>query len=236
MTNPPAPNPRKCGAKLGPDRTCQAWAMPNGKCRIHGGLSPAPGVSHPRYSHGRYSKSMPTRLRAGYERALEDPDLLNRTEDLGLISARLNELLERLEQGGGIERDKKLKALVADYRNAGKLPPDKRVPAQAFAINELISLIDRTAGDEVWEEVGDWLDRYNRMADGERKRLQALHATITADQAMVMIDALSQIVLEEVIDPGARARIGNKFGQFIGRVTGGSLPAADGSRSLSPAV
>jgi hypothetical protein len=45
-----------CGAKKRrKDETCRAPAMPNGRCRIHGGLSLG-GIAHPNFKHGRRSK------------------------------------------------------------------------------------------------------------------------------------------------------------------------------------
>lgn len=52
---------RRCGAKT--RRTihpCKSPAMPNGRCRMHGGKSPgAPhGTAHGRYKHGRYTREV----------------------------------------------------------------------------------------------------------------------------------------------------------------------------------
>ena len=48
-----------CGAKKrGKAETCRAPAMPNGRCRIHGGLSLG-GIAHPNFKHGRRSKYFP---------------------------------------------------------------------------------------------------------------------------------------------------------------------------------
>ena len=48
-----------CGAKKRrKDETCRAPAMPNGRCRIHGGLSLG-GIAHPNFKHGGRSKYFP---------------------------------------------------------------------------------------------------------------------------------------------------------------------------------
>jgi hypothetical protein len=48
----------RCGARTRTDQPCQCPAMPNGKCRIHGGLSPgAPrGVANGRYTDGYWTR------------------------------------------------------------------------------------------------------------------------------------------------------------------------------------
>ncbi|MDP7098055.1 MAG: HGGxSTG domain-containing protein [Rhodospirillales bacterium] len=48
----------RCGAKTRRETPCQSAAMPNGRCRMHGGKSPgAPcGPANGNYRHGRYTK------------------------------------------------------------------------------------------------------------------------------------------------------------------------------------
>jgi uncharacterized protein YjcR len=46
----------RCGAKTRRGTPCQAPAMPNGRCRMHGGTSPgAPRGNRNAWKHGRYS-------------------------------------------------------------------------------------------------------------------------------------------------------------------------------------
>src|SRR5262245_53115189 len=66
-----------CGAKTRAGTPCQARPCPNGRCRVHGGLSLA-GVASPSYKHGkrsRYMRDLPRELRAGYRAALQDEEL-----------------------------------------------------------------------------------------------------------------------------------------------------------------
>ncbi len=53
-----ARNAPRCGAKTRRGNDCQSPAMPNGRCRMHGGKSPgAPcGENHGRYGNGLYTK------------------------------------------------------------------------------------------------------------------------------------------------------------------------------------
>jgi uncharacterized protein YjcR len=46
----------KCRARTRSGQPCQAPAMPNGRCRMHGGTSPgAPKGNKNAFKHGRYS-------------------------------------------------------------------------------------------------------------------------------------------------------------------------------------
>ena len=47
---------KRCGAKTRSGKPCRSPAMPNGRCRMHGGPSPgAPKGNHNAFKHGRYS-------------------------------------------------------------------------------------------------------------------------------------------------------------------------------------
>ncbi|HIA03093.1 MAG TPA: hypothetical protein EYN66_14505 [Myxococcales bacterium] len=63
MTGDPHANPDRCGAKTRAGHPCGRYAMPNGRCRLHGGLSTGPktpeGLERSRkanWKHGRNSK------------------------------------------------------------------------------------------------------------------------------------------------------------------------------------
>jgi hypothetical protein len=46
----------RCGARTRSGSRCQSPAMPNGRCRMHGGPSPgAPKGNKNNFQHGRYS-------------------------------------------------------------------------------------------------------------------------------------------------------------------------------------
>ncbi len=55
--------PRKtCGAKRRDGLPCRMWILcPNGRCRMHGGMSPY-GLFSPRVKHGAYSRDMTLRI------------------------------------------------------------------------------------------------------------------------------------------------------------------------------
>jgi uncharacterized protein YjcR len=46
----------RCGARIRSGSQCRSPAMPNGRCRMHGGTSPgAPKGNRNAFKHGRYS-------------------------------------------------------------------------------------------------------------------------------------------------------------------------------------
>ena len=54
----------RCGAKTRRGTLCRSPAMPNGRCRMHGGPSPgAPRGNRHNWQHGRYSREAIARRR-----------------------------------------------------------------------------------------------------------------------------------------------------------------------------
>jgi hypothetical protein len=56
---------KRCGAKTRSTHPCKSPAMPNGRCRMHGGKSTgAPcGAAHGRYKHGRCTNEVKQKKR-----------------------------------------------------------------------------------------------------------------------------------------------------------------------------
>src|SRR5262249_46273923 len=70
---------------------CQARPYANGRCRVHGGETPA-GVASPHYRNGRRSKylrDLPRDLRAGYKAALAGPEQTALVDELAVLEARI---------------------------------------------------------------------------------------------------------------------------------------------------
>jgi len=53
---PPHENIPRCGAKTRPGHPCGHYAMKNGRCRFHGGMSTGAKHPHRPIKHGRYTK------------------------------------------------------------------------------------------------------------------------------------------------------------------------------------
>ena len=54
----------RCGARTRNESLCRSPAMPNGRCRMHGGLSPgAPKGNRNAFKHGRYTADALVRRR-----------------------------------------------------------------------------------------------------------------------------------------------------------------------------
>jgi hypothetical protein len=68
-------------------------------CSMHGGKS-LRGVDSPRFKTGRHSKYLPDRLAERYEEALNDAELTRLNDEIAVVDARLQDLLDRLRADG----------------------------------------------------------------------------------------------------------------------------------------
>ena len=87
---PPAIVSKRCGAKTRSGKPCRQWAMPNGRCKMHGGKSIV--------IHGRYSVAMRRSLSDKLER-FEQAPVDDLTNELAMLRALTDEYLSRFETG-----------------------------------------------------------------------------------------------------------------------------------------
>lgn len=138
-----------CGAKTRGGAPCKNAAMPNGRCRMHGGKTPS-GIASPHFKTGRYSKSIPTRLAAVYEASKDDPDLLALDDEIALTDAQINIVLSELEAGDVDTRAAKrheLDTLIERRRRLVDSETRRRVNAQEMmSAQEVLTFIGAVVG------------------------------------------------------------------------------------------
>lgn len=105
-----------CGAKLrGKDRTCRKSPMANGRCRLHGGLTPS-GPESANYVHGRYAESFKGVLAEKFKEAEGDGKPLDLLPELYVQRALLSQYIETVtkKKTPGIVDLKRISMLVED--------------------------------------------------------------------------------------------------------------------------
>lgn len=210
----------ECGApKRKTHDPCRGKAMPNGRCRIHGGKSLS-GLASPTIATGRYSKHLPTRMGERYQQALTDPELLAMREEVALIDSRLSDVLSRVDTG---ESGK----VWADLQKAWKVyrtgPPDKRMEAEA-TISDLIS--DGASDYEAWAEVREIVDQRARLVANERQRLMQMQQMLSVEQAMTLMAAIADSVRKHVSDRDALAAISADLARLVSVGVGRQIDAS----------
>lgn len=203
-----------CGAKNRSDEPCQNPPLANGRCRFHGGLSPA-GVASPRFKTGKYSRYVPERLLERYSEAQDDELLLELRDEIALVDARLVDLLGRVDTGESGALWRELQQLWKAYRREEHTDKGTDLLMQIGLV-----IGDGAADYAAWDEVNKQVTRRQKLVESERKRLVELKQVITTEQAMVLIAQLTDIIRRHVTDPAARAAIAADLVQLTGQQSG----------------
>lgn len=125
--------------------------------------------------------------------------------------------------------------LLADYESA-LADPDLIAVREELALlvareGELVAEIrDRPPGadtTDLWDALLVVIDRRRQLSDTERRRLEAGHRAITAEQAVVLVAALVDAVRRNVEDRGVLAGIERDFSRIVGRDGARDIVGAD---------
>jgi hypothetical protein len=196
----------QCNAKSKrSQQRCRRHATPGmAVCRIHGGKTPK-GPALPQFRTGRYSKFLPARMAATYRAAAQDPELLSLRSEIALLDARIAELLGRVDTGESGALWNTLQKEWAAFRRSRALGD---VPTMHLAIARLDLLMDRKHTDSAaWQEIGEAIEQRRKLVESEQKRLVALQAMMSQEQALTLMGVLVDIITTHVRDQPTLAQI-----------------------------
>ena len=188
---------------------CKSGAMAGKtKCYKHGGATPC-GIASPHFRHGRYSKYIPARLQDSYNEFLSDPDNLNMTASAAVLSARKDDLLQRVDSGESGECWKALKSLWTEFAkletkiagasgdtyNDLKIERGQMLEQLGIAIN---------AGYEdyrAWDEVLKVQDQLRKTVDSRTKHIKDMSQMLSTEGSQVLLHNIALICRERIKDP-----------------------------------
>jgi hypothetical protein len=197
---------KTCGARTKHDGTPCARSPVRGRtrCRLHGGKTLV-GPASPHFRTGRYSAYLPERLRARYEQAEGDAELLNLRGEIALIDARLVDLLSRVDTGESGQLWADLRRAHQEFKVAKR---GEDVARMHTALARMEHLIDSAVQDHVaWAEIGALIEQRRKLTESEAKRLVTLQQMLTAAEAMAIVHRLVDIVTRHVPDRQALSAI-----------------------------
>lgn len=172
--------------------------MPNGRCRMHGGATPR-GAALPQTKHGRYSKDLPTRLLATYERSERDPKLLELSSEIALVDSRIGELLQGIDTG---EAGRIWQGLQAAKENFLKARAKGDNAQAAAALSALLRQIDKgTAQWAIWSDILGTVERRRRLVESEMRRQKDLQAMYQVSEVHAMLLTILATLTERNADP-----------------------------------
>lgn len=219
----------RCGAKCRPNakfRFCHQMAMPNGRCKQHGGKNPPPGPSHHRYESGLYSKTLPRHLRADYEAQLLNPDLLTLRREIAVLDARLAELLGAADVGETRQLWESVERIAGEMLEALNRNDAAKLAA---LVGELVEAARNGANSwRAWGAVQAAMETRNRLVTSERKRQLEQGEMLERAAAIALFGALADAVRKHTKPDGPeRGAILAEFDAITGGGTAAVGSAAD---------
>lgn len=185
-----------CGALNKKKKMCGNSPNESGRCRLHGGGSPK-GLDHPRTKHGGYSRYLPDALKEKYQAAQTDEDLLSLKEEMALVTTRLYELAEKVQETAGKKKYSELVRLWRDWHKA-KANGSK---SEKYIKQDLDECIENIEHDlKIWDEVTNLVNMKRKLVDSEQRKLNNLQQFIPTEKVMLFIGAVMDVVSNEIED------------------------------------
>lgn len=196
---------RECGAKTRSGGRCKQAAMPNGRCRLHGGKSLA-GIASPTYKHGRrskYSDVLTGNLKERYEDARGNRSILSLLDEIAVVDARVQELMGGSKDVGAIW----FKLLDA-RKNYDAAVAARDEPKVFYWMSEILGLIDQGAAEASrWHAISDYFEQRRKLVETQHRMHVAAKTSLNPTEAHILVSALTQLVVENVKDKAALAAI-----------------------------
>jgi hypothetical protein len=196
-----------CGAKTRSGGKCKQPAMPNGKCRLHGGKSLS-GVAHPNYQGKGFSKYIPVGLIDTFNEFRADPDKLVMDEQIAIVDTYMAQLLESLGDYSSPELWEQLQQQVMEYHKA---PDAERKNLLAYIFQTIEAGASYVSK---WDTLHKALEQRRKLVADERKRRIEAEQMISAEQAMLIVTGLLESVRRNVSDRNTLTAIQADFIQL----------------------
>ena len=183
----------------------------------------------PQYKHGRYSAVLPEGMSRHFATALTDPELLSQRSEIAVVTSRIEQLLADAQAGGGSieawrQLDETYKTASHASREAAKAQSEGRTDDAAahqaefraglVRIGEIIRSGEH-ANNQISEAVRLFEPR-RRLVESERRRVIEGAQLIEIARVAVLIDALAEVIRNNVRDPNTLTTISREFASILG--------------------
>lgn len=187
----------------------KSWTV----CKYHGAGTVASPAGRPPVT-GVYSKHLPTRYLQDYEDSLNDPNLLSMRREMALLDVRLGELLKRLETSDAPQAWNKISVATAMMDKAIHDNKFDELPTILRMLRDAV--MAHREDSESWREIVALIDNRRKVADVERRRVEAAKKYLTLQEANTMMAYFVASVMKNVTNPAERSRISEDLRVFAG--------------------
>lgn len=193
-------------------------------CKFHGGRALA-GIKSMRFTDGRHFQYLPGRLLERYREARGDIDLLAMRDEIALLDARLNDLLERVDTGEAGRLWTEARLAYAGVVGAMRSGDSQSLVSATDRLGQALSA---GQGDyAAWEEVQKTIDLRRKISEAERKRLVDMQQMVTAEEAMNLVAAIAETVKRHIHDAEIIERIATDINRLINKPVRESIETDD---------
>lgn len=185
-----------CGANTRAGTPCQGKPMRNGRCRVHGGKTPVGALSGS-FKHGRYSRFVPKNLSEMYEASINDPQVLELTDEIALLDSRIADRLQALAENGTTNATwKELQTVWGQFMYAVRIGDAETQSQLVRAIDVIVKQGSSQA--DIWYELTNLIDNRRKLVDSEGRRLEIKQSIVTVEQAFGLVHAIISAMKEVV--------------------------------------
>jgi len=202
-------------------------------CRSHGAGSAMNPGGRPLVT-GRYLRYLPARMLDRYKEFMMDTDIINLRSEMALLDTRIVEQLEKLETSDSKTAWLKIHNAKAAINRilSGKECDSEDLESISDILSQAMAMRDTET--EVWSSVLMCIDQRRKLADTERRRIEASHKYLTLDEAEAMMAFITEVVIKYIPDGVARRQISEQLRVFASRFGAQGVPTmmAAASRNL----
>jgi hypothetical protein len=164
----------------------------------------------------RYSQVLPDRMAARFVQSTNDPDVLSLQAEIGLVDARIEDLLARVDSG---ESGATWTRALNQYVELSASIKEGNAAGMIAWLDKLKETIDAGLSDyHNWAEIAGTIEERRKLVESERKRLIDIQGMITIVEAMALMRVLTDSIQRNVSDPTALRLIQADIIKFTGGV------------------
>ncbi len=184
------------------------------RCRMHGGKVAGIGLSAPNFKHGRYSRFLPADMVKLFEQANANPELLEMSEHIALLEARIQAVLAASAAGDPVPTWAEFSEVFADLETVVLAGETDRVVDQLARMHRILDAGMRW--DTTWQTVGGTMEQLRKVVDTEVKRKKELNQMVPIERIMVLMSAVAMAVKRNVTNPAEIDAVQREMAMLLG--------------------
>ena len=144
----------------------------------------------------RYAETLPERMKETFITEVNDPELLSLRRDIGLLEARREDLIKRVNNGESGQLWHQLRHHLRQMTEAKRDGDERNVQ---FHFGQIARLITQGHQDYMaWNDVLGIIEAKRRLSESERKRLMDMQLYVLRDEIYTSIQNYAESLLAAV--------------------------------------